>query len=81
MTTIRNDRAPAARREVSRAGRSHQGTPQSRDCFRRGAELWGGAPLDEVYRGFELVETQRSIRTMMAFELYAWHKSDEPVGL
>ena len=35
----------------------------------------------KFYRGFELVETQHSIRTMMAFELYAWHKSDEPVGL
>jgi len=41
------------------------------------AELWG-ARLDEVYRGFELVETERRTRTVIAFELYAWHSQTNP---
>jgi len=32
----------------------------------------------KFYRGFELVETQRSIRTVIAFELYGWHSQTNP---
>jgi hypothetical protein len=32
----------------------------------------------KFYRGFELVETQHSIRTVITFELYAWHSQTNP---
>jgi hypothetical protein len=34
--------------------------------------------LDGFHRGFELAETQRSIRTVIAFEPYAWHSGTNP---
>ena len=43
------------------------------------AQSYGVVRLStKFYHGYELVETQRSIRTVMAFELCAWHSQTNP---